>query len=98
MAIVSINNYLDDVILDRDVKLLKGPIAGVGAVVLTNPLDSLHVEYMKAEKNVSVIQIIKTNGFKLLSRGMGSNMVAVTIPITITIVVSDLLKSWKYAS
>lgn len=95
MAIVSINNYLDEV-LEGSERMLKGPISGIGAVVLTNPLDFLHMEYMKAEKNMSILNIIKANGFKAFTRGMGSNMVGVTIPISITIFVSDILKSWKY--
>lgn len=95
MAIISINNYLDETLVG-DARLLKGVVAGVGAVLITNPIDALHMEHTRAERKVSLLQIMRREGLTIMSRGLGSNMVAVTIPITIAITITDLLKSWKY--
>mmetsp|Transcript_18644 Transcript_18644/g.34827 ORF Transcript_18644/g.34827 Transcript_18644/m.34827 type:complete len:266 (-) Transcript_18644:13-810(-) len=96
-AIVTINNHLDDT-LAGDRRLLKGPLAGAAAVVLTNPLDALHMHHTREEGKVGLLQIIRREGLAVFTRGVGANMVAVTIPISIAIAVTDMMKSWKYSN
>ena len=95
VAIISIDNYLDEA-LTGEAKFCKGSLAGIGAVLLTNPFDSLHAEYLKAEK-LSLVSVIKREGLSLLSKGLAPNMIAVVLPTTVTILVSDILKTWKYS-
>lgn len=96
-AIVTINNSLDDTLVG-DTRLLKGPLAGAAAVVLTNPLDALHMHHTREEGRVGLLQIMRREGLTVFTRGAGANMVAVTIPISIAIAVTDIMKSWKYSS
>ena len=95
MAILPMNHFLEHT-LEDEAKYVKGPLAALGAVVVTNPVDFIHIEYIKSEGRVSISEIIKSSGFRLFSRGLGSNIVAVTLPVSITIFITDIFKSWKY--
>lgn len=71
----------------------KSAVAGVAGAALTNPLDVIRNEMFKT--NVSLLQTVKhlneELGYAFLWRGMGKNMVAVAIPVSCTIFLTDQL-------
>lgn len=72
----------------------KSTAAGIAGAALTNPLDVIRNEMFKTNK--SLIDVVKSlhsefGGFKWMSRGMGKNLVAVSVPVGCTIFFTDIL-------
>lgn len=77
--------------LSRSAK--KSVAAGVAGAALTNPLDVLRNEMFKTDLSVgkAFAKLRKEEGAQFLVRGMNKNLVAVAIPITVTIFMTDFL-------
>lgn len=72
----------------------KSTAAGIAGAALTNPLDVIRNEMFKTNK--SLLDAIKSlhieyNGNKWMMRGMGKNLVAVSVPVGCTIFFTDML-------
>ena len=72
---------------------VKSVVAGVAGAALTNPLDVLRNEMFKTDLSVgeSLQKLIREEGSGFLSRGLGKNLIAVAVPIAITIFSTDSL-------
>jgi len=72
---------------------IKSATAGVAGAVLTNPLDVIRNEMFKT--NLGLMETIKKlhreMGSSFMTRGLGKNMVAVSIPVGCTIFFTDTL-------
>lgn len=72
---------------------LKSTVAGIAGATLTNPLDVIRNEMFKTNKSlVECISHLTTeyNGYKWMARGMGKNLVAVSVPVGFTIFFTDM--------
>eukprot|EP00752_Nemacystus_decipiens_P007367 g6588.t1 len=71
----------------------KSVAAGVAGAALTNPLDVLRNEMFKTDLGVSeaLAKLRREEGPAFAVRGMNKNLVAVAIPIAVTIFVTDVL-------
>ena len=71
----------------------KSASAGIAGALLTNPLDVIRNEMFKT--NLSLVDTVKSLekelGWKFVFRGMGKNLVAVSIPVASTIFFTDIL-------
>jgi len=71
----------------------KSASAGVAGALLTNPLDVVRNEMFKT--NLSLMDTVKSlrkeMGWKFIFRGMGKNLIAVSIPVASTIFFTDVL-------
>jgi len=72
---------------------LKSALAGVTGAVLTNPLDVIRNEQFKTDKGLTetTVALYREMGWGFGARGLGKNMVAVALPIGLTIFCTDLL-------
>ena len=50
--------------------------------------------YTQHREHCSVINTVSVSGLRFGARGMGKNLVAVTIPISITIFLTDIYADW----
>lgn len=75
----------------------KSSIAGICGAVLTNPLDVIRNEMFKT--NMKLTETIRylhnKHGYKFIIRGMGKNMIAVSIPVSCTIFFTDFFIQLK---
>ncbi|KAL7560162.1 hypothetical protein ACA910_013172 [Epithemia clementina (nom. ined.)] len=76
----------------------KSVVAGVAGAALTNPFDVIRNEMFKS--NLDLIQTIQhlknaAEGWSFMSRGLGKNLVAVAIPLSCTIFLTDALIQWS---
>lgn len=71
----------------------KSVAAGVAGAALTNPLDVLRNEMFKTDLGVgdALAKLRREEGAAFAVRGMTKNLVAVAIPIAVTIFVTDVL-------
>ncbi|CAN0022463.1 unnamed protein product [Pylaiella littoralis] len=71
----------------------KSVAAGVAGAALTNPLDVLRNEMFKTDLGVAdaFAKLKREEGMAFAVRGMNKNLVAVAIPIAVTIFVTDIL-------
>ncbi|CAM9304059.1 unnamed protein product [Ectocarpus sp. 13 AM-2016] len=71
----------------------KSVAAGVAGAALTNPLDVLRNEMFKTDLGVrdALAKLRREEGAGFAVRGMSKNLVAVAIPITVTIFATDVL-------
>lgn len=71
----------------------KSVAAGVAGAALTNPLDVLRNEMFKTDLGVgeALAKLRREEGAAFTVRGMSKNLVAVAIPIAVTIFVTDVL-------
>ena len=78
----------------------KSVTAGVAGAALTNPLDVLRNEMFKTDLSVgdTFRKLVREEGAGFLTRGLGKNMVAVAIPIAVTIFTTDRLVAIKYSN
>jgi hypothetical protein len=72
----------------------KSAAAGVAGAALTNPLDVIRNEMFKT--NQSLLQTVRSLNeelgmYKLATRGMGKNLIAVAVPVGCTIFFTDAL-------
>jgi hypothetical protein len=71
----------------------KSACAGIAGALLTNPLDVIRNEMFKT--NLSLVDTVgklrEEMGWKFVMRGMGKNLVAVSIPVASTIFFTDML-------
>ena len=76
----------------------KSVTAGVAGAALTNPLDVLRNEMFKTDLPVgrTLSKLVREEGASFLTRGIGKNLVAVAIPIAVTIFTTDRLVALKY--
>ena len=67
--------------------------AGVAGAALTNPLDVIRNEMFKFEENFgqTVTRLLRTEGWSFCLRGMQRNLIAVAVPIAMTIFLTDSL-------
>jgi len=72
---------------------LKSALAGVTGAALTNPLDVIRNEQFKTDKGLTetTLALYREMGWGFASRGLGKNMVAVALPIGLTIFCTDAL-------
>lgn len=77
--------------LSRSAK--KSVAAGIAGAALTNPLDVLRNEMFKTDLSVgkALAKLRQEEGFSFAVRGMNKNLVAVAIPIAVTIFMTDFL-------
>lgn len=71
----------------------KSVAAGLAGAALTNPVDVLRNEMFKTDlgPRETFQKLMKTEGWRFAFRGMDKNLIAVSIPITLTIFATDLL-------
>lgn len=71
----------------------KSVAAGVAGAALTNPLDVLRNEMFKTDLGVgdALSKLRREEGAAFAVRGMNKNLVAVAIPIAVTIFSTDVL-------
>lgn len=71
----------------------KSMAAGVAGAALTNPLDVLRNEMFKTDLGVgsALAKLRQEEGMVFAVRGMSKNLVAVAIPIAVTIFMTDML-------
>jgi len=83
-------NY-DSAMLGRSA--LKSALAGVTGAALTNPLDVIRNEQFKTDKGLTetTLMLYRELGWGFAVRGLGKNMVAVALPIGLTIFCTDAL-------
>lgn len=77
---------------------VKAVTAGVAGAALTNPLDVLRNEMFKTNLSLgeTLRNLVEERGWGgFMCRGIKSNIVAVAIPIALTIFTTDLLLSWQ---
>lgn len=76
---------------------IKSVTAGVAGAALTNPLDVIRNEMFKTDKSIveSFKHLMDTEGAAFMARGMSKNLIAVAIPITLTIFATDVLVGIK---
>lgn len=72
---------------------LKSALAGVTGAALTNPLDVIRNEQFKTDKGLTetTLALYREMGWGFAFRGLGKNMVAVALPIGLTIFCTDAL-------
>lgn len=72
--------------------VIKSASAGVAGAALTNPLDVIRNEQFKTHTGIraTVQQLWKEMGPKFMVRGLGKNMIAVAMPVGMTIMFTDL--------
>jgi hypothetical protein len=73
---------------------LKSIVAGIAGAALTNPLDVIRNEMFKT--NYSLVDTVKHlyssyGGLSWMSRGIGQNLIAVTVPVACNIFFTDTL-------
>ena len=75
-----------------------GVVSGMATAVLTNPLDVIRNEMFKTDLPVgrTLSKLVREEGASFLTRGIGKNLVAVAIPIAVTIFTTDRLVALKY--
>lgn len=105
---VAVKDYLEDTLpkVDETNKsavlsrsAFKSVIAGVAGAVLTNPLDVLRNEMFKTDLSLfkSFQKLMADEGWAFMARGITANLTAVSIPIAVTIFMTDALISWKHS-
>lgn len=74
----------------------KSSAAGVAGAALTNPLDVIRNEMFKTNLGLmtTVRQLYEELGWSFVSRGLGKNLIAVSIPVACTIFFTDTLIHW----
>jgi len=77
---------------------VKSTIAGFAGAALTNPFDVIRNEMFKTDLSLvgTYKQLRREQGWSFVTRGLGVNIIAVCIPITITIFIADVAKSIKH--
>lgn len=72
---------------------LKSSAAGLAGATLTNPIDVIRNEMFKTNQKLleALSSLHQQLGWKFLVRGMGKNLVAVSIPVACTIFFTDAL-------
>ena len=83
-------NYKSDVLWRS---ACKSAIAGVAGAALTNPLDVIRNEMFKTNKPfLETVNLLRRElGMKFLTRGIGKNLVAVSLPLASTLFLTDAL-------
>ena len=74
---------------------IKSIAAGLAGAMITNPFDVIRADMFKSDRKFSnsFQHLWKTHGIFFVVRGVDKNMVAVTVPVTITLFVADTLES-----
>lgn len=93
-------NYYDVDGYDRAMlgrSALKSLMAGVTGAALTNPLDVIRNEQFKTDKGLieTTRALYRDMGWGFAFRGLGKNMIAVALPIGLTIFSTDVLIQWS---
>ena len=76
---------------------IKSLLAGVTGAALTNPLDVIRNEQFKTDKGLIETSraLYREMGWGFAFRGLGKNMIAVALPIGLTIFSTDALIQWS---
>lgn len=76
---------------------IKSLLAGVTGAALTNPLDVIRNEQFKTDKGLieTSMTLYREMGWGFAFRGLGKNMIAVALPIGLTIFSTDALIQWS---
>eukprot|EP00924_Labyrinthula_sp_SR-Ha-C_P005858 maker-scaffold_14-augustus-gene-7.16-mRNA-1 protein AED:0.24 eAED:0.24 QI:173/0/0.5/1/0.33/0.75/4/0/1003 len=74
---------------------IKSVVAGVAGAVITNPMDVVRNEMFKTDLGFfdTIRSLYKTKGRKWVTRGLGPNVIAVSVPVSITIFLTDIFNS-----
>lgn len=87
-----VDSYYDNIMLCR--AAVKSGAAGLAGAALTNPLDVIRNEMFKTNKGLTEsVRILQEEygGARWMARGMGKNLIAVSIPVACTIFFTDIL-------
>jgi len=78
---------------------IKSLAAGVAGAWLTNPLDVIRNEMFKTNLSMTITikQLWKEMGYSFLTRGMVKNLIAVAMPVGMTIFFTDAFIQWTQA-
>jgi len=78
----------------------KSVAAGIAGATLTNPVDCIRNEMFKTNLGLrdTVWHLKREMGYSFVTRGLGKNLVAVSIPVACTIFFTDALIQLKTAS
>eukprot|EP00536_Pseudo-nitzschia_multiseries_P004286 jgi/Psemu1/323410/estExt_fgenesh1_pg.C_700038 len=81
---------------DRDMlwrSAVKSAAAGVAGAALTNPLDVIRNEQFKTDQGLlrTTRSLWRELGWRFATRGLGKNMIAVALPVGVTIFCTDAL-------
>jgi len=81
---------------DRDMvwrSALKSSAAGIAGAALTNPLDVIRNEQFKTDCGLfqTTKSLYEELGWKFMTRGLGKNMIAVALPVGVTIFCTETL-------
>lgn len=91
------SDHYDKTLLVR--AAVKSSTAGLAGAALTNPLDVIRNEMFKTNKGLmSSVSGLKEEygGWKWMGRGMGKNLIAVSIPVACTIFFTDILIQFSF--
>jgi hypothetical protein len=79
---------------------VKAVAAGIAGAVLTNPLDVIRNEMFKTDFGLSKTcsHVLQKEGWSFMTRGMAANVTAVSVPIAMTIFLTDVLRGIKHSS
>jgi len=75
----------------------KSVAAGVAGAALTNPLDVIRNEMFKTEEGATttVRRLIEREGLAFVHRGMARNVIAVAVPVGLTIFLTDAISDFR---
>lgn len=99
---VAVKDYMEEALpaadnnRDRLIRsAVKSIAAGVAGAALTNPLDVIRNEMFKTHQNIFVTckDLYKEMGWSFMTRGLGKNVIAVSLPVAMTIFFTDVLVS-----
>lgn len=76
---------------------IKSTLAGVAGATLTNPLDVLRNEMFKTDLGVrdTLRKLRQEHGWAFAKRGMTNNVIAVAVPVSLTIFLTDIFIAIK---
>ena len=74
---------------------IKSIAAGLAGAMITNPFDVIRADMFKSDRKFSnsFRYLWKNHGIFFVVRGLDKNMIAVTVPVTITLFVADILET-----
>lgn len=77
--------------------IIKSATAGVAGAALTNPLDVIRNEQFKTHNGIrlTVQSLWNEMGLGFMSRGLGKNMIAVAMPVGMTIFFTDVFVQYS---
>ncbi|EDQ84451.1 uncharacterized protein MONBRDRAFT_30221 [Monosiga brevicollis MX1] len=74
----------------------KAVVAGTAGAILTNPFDVIRNHMFRTDLGMvpAIRSLYQTEGPRFVWRGVAKNMIAVAIPVTVTIFLTDIFEQW----